>query len=797
MINALKQLSKRKLLFLLLFMMALSVGKINAQLVTNGSFEKSPLGPATQVEGWVIQVEASLSVAPEIEIVDDPVQHGNRALKVKVNSIGANAWDIQVVGDSIPVRPGGRYRYSVWAKAENPGAQANFTIGNYSYNEYGAIRPGNISATSWTQFTMEFTITDQRTVARAPIHFNIAANVGNTIYIDNLQVIDLDAPDESAIPVIVEAESGTLGADFEIKQDGDITYVAIKTNTVNSGNPGGAARVITYDVTFPSAGTYDLFVRLRVGSNTFNDDSFFYGNGFGEKDPLVDTDWIMINGLAAGGFSGENDIVSDPGGLGSNVWKWVNVSKNSYQSGLAITFDVEEDGATYKFQIGGREDGLDIDKLAFGKSDLYYTVKNLDNGEPGSEDLPGEIWSGPPLAHKQQKFLGSAHSNIQAINFASYWNKVTPENAGKWGSVEGTRNQMNWGALDAAYNLAKDNNFPFHFHVLIWGAQQPSWINNLSPEEQLAEIREWFEAVAARYPDIDYLEVVNEALPNHNPPDGASGRANYKNALGGNGVTGYDWVINSFRMAREIFPATTKLMLNDYSIINSSSSTAEYLKIIRLLQKENLIDIIGEQGHAFTTANAAVTTMRRNLDSLASTGLPIHITELDIDGPTDQAQLNEYRRVFPLLWEHPAIEGITLWGWRPGLWRNDQKAYLVESNGAERPALVWLRNYLDTVVVSVDDDKFATLPNSYQLYNNYPNPFNPTTNISYYIPEAAKVTLDIYDVLGRHVQSLVNDLQPAGKYTVTFNARNLSSGIYFYRISAGSFSEVKRMLLMK
>jgi len=795
MINALKQLSKIKL-YLLLLIMAFSMNNINAQLVTNGSFEKSPLGPTTEIEGWLIQVETSLSAAPEIEIVDDPVQHGNRALKVKVNSVGSNPWDIQIVGDSIPVRPGGRYRYSVWAKAENAGAQGNFTFGNYSYNEYGVIRPGSISATAWTQFTFEFTITDQQTIARAPIHFSIAANVGNTIYLDNLQVIDLDAPDESAIPIVFEAESGTLGSDFAVMEDGDISYITIQTNTVNSGNPGSADRVASYEVTFPAAGTYDLFVRIRVGPNTFDDDSFFYGNGLGEKDPLVDTNWIMINGLAAGGFNGENDIVSDPGGLGSNVWKWVNVSKNGYQSGTAISFTVEEDGFTTVFQIGARENGLDFDKIAFGRSDLYYTVKNLDNGEPGSEDIPGEIYTGPPLAHKQEKFLGSAHSNIQAINFASYWNKVTPENAGKWGSVEGTRNQMNWGALDAAYNLAKENGFPFHFHVLIWGAQQPSWINSLSAEEQLAEIREWFEAVAQRYPDIDYLEVVNEPLPNHNPPDGVNGRANYKNALGGNGASGYDWVINSFRLAREIFPAETKLMLNDYSVINSSSSTAEYLKIIRLLQKENLIDLIGEQGHAFTTT-AAVATMRRNLDSLASTGLPIHITELDIDGPTDQTQLNEYKRIFTALWEHPGVEGITLWGWRPGLWRNDQKAYLIESNGAERPALVWLREYLDTLVVSVDEDNFANLPNSFQLYNNYPNPFNPTTNISYYLPEASKVTLDVYDVLGRHVQSLVNDVQPAGRHSLVFNARNLSSGIYFYRISAGSFSEVKRMLLMK
>jgi len=305
------------------------------------------------------------------------------------------------------------------------------------------------------------------------------------------------------------------------------------------------------------------------------------------------------------------------------------------------------------------------------------------------------IWKGPPLATGQPKFVGNVYSSAQTPNFQAYWNQVTPENDGKWGSVEATRDVMNWGGLDAAYNFAKNNGFPFHFHVLIWGAQQPSWISGLAPAEQLEEIREWFQAVADRYPDIEYLEVVNESLLGHNPPDGTGGRANYKEALGGNGTTGWDWVINAFKMAREIFPDSTRLMLNDFSIINSSSSTNQYLGIINLLKEDTLIDIIGEQGHAFTTT-ADANVMKANLDILASTGLPIQITELDIDGLSDQVQLQQYQRIFPTLYKHPAVEGITLWGWRPGLWRNDQGAYLVGQDGAERPALQWLREYLDT-----------------------------------------------------------------------------------------------------
>ena len=85
----------------------------------------------------------------------------------------------------------------------------------------------------------------------------------------------------------------------------------------------------------------------------------------------------------------------------------------------------------------------------------------------------------PPCT--QAKFLGSAFSAAQSTGFATYWNKVTPENAGKWGSVEATRNVMNWSALDEAYAYAKANGFPIQMHVLIWGNQQPAWIERLPP----------------------------------------------------------------------------------------------------------------------------------------------------------------------------------------------------------------------------------------------------------------------------------------------------------------------------
>jgi photosystem II stability/assembly factor-like uncharacterized protein len=85
----------------------------------------------------------------------------------------------------------------------------------------------------------------------------------------------------------------------------------------------------------------------------------------------------------------------------------------------------------------------------------------------------------------------------------------------------------------------------------------------------------------------------------------------------------------------------------------------------------------------------------------------------------------------------------------------------------------------------------------YELTQNYPNPFNPTTTITYQIPQNEFVTLKIYDLLGKEVAELVNEVKNAGQYNVQWNASALPSGTYFYKIQAGSFTEVKRMLLIK
>lgn len=100
-------------------------------------------------------------------------------------------------------------------------------------------------------------------------------------------------------------------------------------------------------------------------------------------------------------------------------------------------------------------------------------------------------------------------------------------------------------------------------------------------------------------------------------------------------------------------------------------------------------------------------------------------------------------------------------------------------------------------ITDTDDIHNLSIPDRYELLQNYPNPFNPTTKIEYALPEDGVVNLTVYNIIGQVVKEIVNEYRRAGYYEVMFNANNLSSGLYIYRITSGKFNTTKKMLLIK
>ena len=402
--------------------------------------------------------------------------------------------------------------------------------------------------------------------------------------------------------------------------------------------------------------------------------------------------------------------------------------------------------------------------------------------------LTGWGTSNGQIAADKCKFLGNVIANSVPADFKQYWNQVTPENAGKWESLEPTRDNFNWTALDLAYNFAKTNNFPFKHHTLIWGSQQPSWIETLRAEEQLAEIEEMIQTYCERYPDTDYIDVVNE--PIHAAPVGA-GKGNYMGALGGTGTSGHDWIIKSFELARQYCP-NAKLLINEYGIINDNAKTSAYINIINKLIEKDLIDGIGVQGHRFELENATNATLTANLDKLGATGLPVYISEFDLGNINDEGTASDakqrelYEGIFPVLWNHAAVHGITLWGYRQGeTWQTT--AFLKRTNGTERPALQWLKDFVPSTyggtfcypVTSVDekDEEFASI---------YPNPS----------PEGSVVVTSN----AAHAEGIIHDL--SGRTIDSFNLKSnesyrfqAQSGMYILRLKSGGRVVTRKLVI--
>lgn len=380
------------------------------------------------------------------------------------------------------------------------------------------------------------------------------------------------------------------------------------------------------------------------------------------------------------------------------------------------------------------------------------------------------------LAGEDCKFLGNIVAGNVPEGFEGYWNQITPENSGKWGSVESTRDVMSWTALDRAYEFAIDNGFPFKQHTFVWGNQQPGWISGLEATEQKEEVEEWIKQYSERYPETAYIDVVNEPL--HAKPD-------YMNALGGTGETRYDWIVWSFEKAREYLP-DAKLLINDYGILNSAANTRDYLDIIEVLQEKSLIDGIGVQAHGLESFGTI--TIKENLDKLAATGLPIYISEYEVDIVDDQHQLDIYKAQFPLFWNHSAVKGITLWGYiQDQIWK--ENAYLVKSNGSERPAMEWLKQYLSNTGLSACGE----VPTGIEDFEKagikvYPNPV-----------QNGRLTLSItheitaINILGLDGQ-LVKNIAPSGSNILEANLQ-VPPGVYIVQMVSNKASVYSKIVV--
>jgi endo-1,4-beta-xylanase len=282
------------------------------------------------------------------------------------------------------------------------------------------------------------------------------------------------------------------------------------------------------------------------------------------------------------------------------------------------------------------------------------------------------------------KFVGNiSTSGAIRSDFATYWNQFTPENEGKWGDVEPTQGTFNWAPLDAEYQYTQAHGIIFKHHNFVWGQQQPSWTSGLTTSNGPSTLQGWMKAVCTRYPNVKLIDVVNE--PTHNQPP-------YMNAIGGAGASGFDWVVNAFKWARAACPSAT-LLVNDYNTIEYQADHNNFITLVKAIKAAGApVDAVGAQGHAAFNFPAA--TVQAFIDDLAKqTGLPVYITEFDINVASDTTQATIMQNLFTMFWNDANVHGITLWGYIEGAtW--EPNTGLMTSSGTMRPAMTWLETFL-------------------------------------------------------------------------------------------------------
>jgi GH35 family endo-1,4-beta-xylanase len=383
------------------------------------------------------------------------------------------------------------------------------------------------------------------------------------------------------------------------------------------------------------------------------------------------------------------------------------------------------------------------------------------------------------LADGGAKFLGNITTSGQIRDdMGTYWNQITAENGCKWGSIHSLSNgnsgtsKFAWDNYDkcyGAYQWAKQKEGRhFKFHALVWGSQYPNFLckkknPGITVELTKQYITEWFDAVAAKFPDLEYIDVVNEAIWAGNnyhsgygkPAQGAEGRSTDDTECGGsyiiealggdrvvNGKHQYDFITTAFKMARERWPHAI-LIYNDYNTLTWQMN--EGIELVQTIIKNGApVDAYGQQAH--DCKGMSKSDFESKLTRIHNeTGLPLFITEYDISQADDNAQKNDYANQIPFMWETEWIAGITIWGYINGAtWASNTG--IIQQNGQKRAAMVWLEEYFKNNLSKGKSVKIT--PNGSEIVYSEEKEQEPYSGSAIEIDQEGIIEAEDYDKAG-------------------------------------------------
>lgn len=401
------------------------------------------------------------------------------------------------------------------------------------------------------------------------------------------------------------------------------------------------------------------------------------------------------------------------------------------------------------------------------------------------------------------------------------FNYVTPENDFKQWAIHPDPNTWNWSQTDAWVRHIKANDQILRMHCPI-GPQCSSWAqtDSRTAEELEGVMREFMQAVCERYNDeerVFSLDVVNETV------QGGSWK---KNEAGTGGwempwyIIGRDtdalrtplYIRYAFEIANQYAP-DMKLIYNHHEDPNSVSSWNRIKTTIGYLRDLGLrVDGIGWQAHVDNgwASTANLNRFRDLVDWAHQNDLEFHVTEAGvwINGAQTEAAFNlqatTYSKIIQVLLEKRfnGKVGWNTWHIDDGHgWENQKAPSLFDIDYNAKPAYYAIQQVLENPPTAVKNS-LTTPVNSFQLFDNYPNPFNSATTITYNLPNESRVSLNVYDLFGKKVTTLVDENQSAGYQMVTWNGKDhlgedVSTATYIYTLQVGDEKQSKKMVYLK
>ena len=543
-----------------------------------------------------------------------------------------------------------------WNSSIAPGQSVSFGVQGEKVNGVGAERPavtgsacgGGTTPSSTPRSSVAPSSVAPSSVAPSSIPKSSSSIAGSSSSANNQNTVCPSDPQKAFqmyapnVPVTVQAEdfdpAGYSDSDTANQGGAYRTDTAVDIKQIAGGNAIGwmtAGEWLEYTINVETEGDYD--VTIRSGSDSD-----------GRTIKLSQCSTTLIESFAVPKINNWGEF---------KTWSAGKIHLKPGFQKIRVTV--------------GAQDYLDLDWIHIGPYN-----GTIDPKTSSSSSVASSTPRSSSSAASTKKFIGNITTGgAVRSDFNRYWNQITGENEGKWGSVEGTRDVYNWAPVDRIYAYARANNIPVKAHTFVWGAQSPSWINNLSASETAAEIEEWIHDYCARYPDTAMIDVVNEAVPGHQP-------AGYAQKAFGN-----NWIQKVFQLARQYCPNSI-LILNDYNNIRWQHN--EFIALAKPLAQGGYIDAVGLQSHELKGMTGA--QVKTAIDNIWNQlGKPIYISEYDIGDTNDQVQLQNFQAHFPVFWDHPHVKGITIWGYVNGRTWIDGSG-LMQDNGTPRPAMTWLLN---------------------------------------------------------------------------------------------------------